>query len=1132
MSDAQVMPDAPAREAALDPARSFIVQAPAGSGKTELLIQRYLALLARVAAPEEIVAITFTRKAAGEMRERVLRALLGAARAIAPERDHERRTWELARAARKRDAEAKWGLEASPSRLRIQTIDSLCAGLTRQMPVLSGFGGQLEPVQDAAPLYREAARRALALVEGEERWSAAVGRVLLHLDNDVARAEGLLAGMLARRDQWLRHVADRRAARLQRKTLEAGLANLTTDALESLVEVRPHEHGAELAALAHYAASNLAQEGRVSPILDLSELRGFPGTAQQDLPHWRGVAELLLTGAGRLRRQVNVAIGFPPARAAEDPAERARRAGYIARMTGLLAALGPHEPFLAELHLIRLLPPSRYSAGQWEVIAALVDVLPVAVAQLELFMRERAQVDFTAVSQAAIRALGAPDEPTDLALALDYRIRHLLVDEFQDTSQSQYELLERLTTGWVPGDGRTLFLVGDPMQSIYRFRQAEVALYLRARREGIGTVELHPLTLSANFRSQAGIVQWVNETFPDLLPEREDAGTGAVPYARSEAVHDRLPGEAVSVHALLEAGPQAEALRVVDLVRAARSEDAGQSIAILVRSRGHLLSIVPALRRAELPVRAIEIEALGHRPLVSDLHALTRALLHPADRIAWLAILRAPWCGLTLADLDALAGHDAQSCVWDLMQRDRALARMTTDGRARLQRLRDTLRPFIAQRRREPLRRWVEGAWLALGGPAAAEDGGDLPDAEVFLALLDELEEGGDLSDLQALEERVGDLYALPDPLAPEGFQVMTIHKAKGLEFDTVILPGLGSAPRASESHLLLWQERARRHGGVDLLLAPIRESSTDTDPVYEYLKQLEARKGRHEDGRLLYVAATRAKRRLHLIGDATVRDGVAKPAARSLLEQLWPTVASSYQEAAAGHRSTTQSEPGESIAPQTVLRRVPTHWLPPPPVAAVAPAPRWAELGGALEEVEFSWASETAKHVGTVVHRALQAVAQEGLERWDAARVAGLRDAFARDLQSLGVPEEQLASALDRVERALTGALADPRARWVLGPHAQAACELALTGLLEGRLTDIVIDRTFVDEHGIRWIVDYKTGMHEGADLESFLDNEQARYREQLERYAALLAQAGTQPIRLALYFPLLQGWREWQPG
>ena len=375
---------------------------------------------------------------------------------------------------------------------------------------------------------------------------------------------------------------------------------------------------------------------------------------------------------------------------------------------------------------------------------------------------------------------------------------------FRIPHQSQYELLTRLTAGWQPGDGRTLFVVGDPMQSIYRFREADVALYLRARREGIGAVKLEPLTLAVNFRSQAGVVAWVNRTFRALLPEQEDLSSGAVPFSASEQAIPELPGPAVSMHPLLTKDREAEADIVAVLVRAARAADPAQRTAILVRSRGHLASIVPALKQARLRFRAIEIESLGHRPIVQDLHALTRALLHPADRIAWLSVLRAPWCGLTLTDLDALASGNRAVCIWDLVDQPAVVAGLSMDGQTRLLRLRERLRPCFAQRRREPLRRWVEGAWLALGGPAIAQEAADLDDARVFLGILDELEEAGDLLDFDALKKRIDLLYALPDPDADDTLQVMTIHKAKGLEFDTVIIPGLGYAPRNKDPSLLL----------------------------------------------------------------------------------------------------------------------------------------------------------------------------------------------------------------------------------------------------------------------------------------------------------------------------------------
>ena len=177
------------------------------------------------------------------------------------------------------------------------------------------------------------------------------------------------------------------------------------------------------------------------------------------------------------------------------------------------------------------------------------------------------------MAQAALRALGEDDAPTDLALALDYRVQHLLVDEFQDTSITQYELIEKLTAGWQPGDGRTLFAVGDPMQSIYRFREAEVGEFLRtwtSRR--IGGVALEPVRLSANFRSQAGIVDWINAVFAPMMPAHEDAAAGAVPYAPSAAVHPSLPGSAVEVHPFFDGDDEGEATRVVELVAHVRRD--------------------------------------------------------------------------------------------------------------------------------------------------------------------------------------------------------------------------------------------------------------------------------------------------------------------------------------------------------------------------------------------------------------------------------------------------------------------------------------------------------------------------------------------------------------------------------
>ncbi|MBX3664369.1 MAG: UvrD-helicase domain-containing protein [Burkholderiales bacterium] len=1096
------IPDLAQRREALDPRRSFIVQAPAGSGKTELLIQRYLGLLSTVDHAEEIIAVTFTRKAAGEMRERVLQALNDAQSGREPASPHEALTLELAGAALRRDRALGWQLSENPSRLRIQTIDALCAGLTRQMPLLSRFGAQPESVEDASLLYREAARATLALVDEEATVAGDVERLLSHLDNDVSRVEGLLADMLARRDQWLRHVHQR-----GRDDLESALGHARLGALQRLDAALPAAAGTELQAVTGYVLGNLGAEP-------------FSGSVEC----WSRLAGAFLTGDDGWRKRLTRDEGFPAGKPGQPWKERA---------LGLFAALDASPDFREALADMRRLPPERYSDDQWQVLDAILRLLPYAVAQLKLVFQSRRQVDFTEVAQGALRALGGEDEPTDLAFALDYRIRHLLIDEFQDTSISQYELVVRLTAGWTADDGRTLFAVGDPMQSIYRFREAEVGLFLRARREGIGGITLHPVALASNFRSQAGIVDWVNAVFARVMPASENVVSGAVPYTASVAVREALQGAAVTVHPLIGDDGSEEARRVAAIVAGARGEDPAARVAILVRSRGHLRHIVPQLKAAGLRFRAIDIEPLGQRPVVQDLLALTRALAHPADRTAWLAVLRAPWCGLMLADLHALAADAAPATLWDALCDEDRVANLSADGRGRVLRVRGVLAECIGHRARKPLREQVAGAWHALGGPACVDSASDLEDAETYFRYLDGHEDAGELPDRGAFEEGLQDLYAAADPAAGDGLQIMTIHKSKGLEFDVVILPGLAGTPRGDSKKLFLWTEQAEAGGAEALLLAPIHATEEDSDPIYDWIRRFHAHKQHLEDGRLLYVAATRARRRLHLFGNVAAKvddEGatvIGPPSPQSLLGKLWPVVAPAF-EAAARDDLPRETPPAGAAAIDQALRRLPAGWvLPAAPAAARWDAP--ADATRAQDALEFSWAGETARHVGTVVHRWLQRIAEDGAAGWDGRRIGELMPAIRAALAAQGVGDAELGDAAARASRALVNCLADARGRWILGRQPQARSEWRLTGISGGRLASIVIDRSFVDDDGARWIIDYKTSVHEGADVEVFLDNERERYRGQLEHYARMLGAGGEQRIRLGLYFPLLAGWREW---
>ncbi len=1047
------IPDAAQRSRALDPQRSFIVQAPAGSGKTELLIQRYLALLSCVERPEEIAAITFTIKAAAEMRQRVFDALHEARTLPRPSQAHKARTWELARAALDRDALGGWRLEENAARVRVQTIDALCASLTRQMPFVSRFGAQPQTIDDASELYAQAARETLELARhGGEEEAADVVRLLDWVDNDAPRAEELLVTLLRQRDHWLRTVLQ---AGDDRAALEAAFAHERRGAVER-------------------ARALLASTGCAMAL---------PGA--DDVPAWTALAQSLLTTRGLWRSEV-------------DPALRGE---------ALRSALGT----------LCALPPERFPDEQWEMLSAVTRLSRRAVALLKVVFAAHGQADFVEIAQAAVRALQGEDGPTDLLLALDYRIRHILVDEFQDTSYTQFDLLRQLTSGWTPHDGRTLFVVGDPMQSIYRFREAEVALFLRAQREGIGGVELEPLALSANFRSQGAIVTWVNGAFAHVMPEADDMDTGAVRYSPSAAVHAaQEPG--VTVHPFFDGDREGEARRVVEIVRASQG-----TTGILVRNREHLSAIVPRLKAAGLAFRAIEIEGLGQRPVVQDLLTLARALAHLADRTAWLALLRAPWAGLTLTDLLALCGEQRDRVVWELVNDACADERLSEDGRLRLDRVRAVLAPFVARRGRAGLRDTVEGAWLALGGPACVESQTDLEDAEIFLAHLEEAEEAGALPRLDVFERGLAKLFAAPDLGAPDSLEVMTIHKAKGLEFDNVIVPGLGAGTGRDDRKLFMWMETR-----AGLLLAPMHPSGGERDPAYEYIRALDRQKADHEAGRLLYVAATRARKRLHLLGDCKRdKDGVAKaPPRGSLLEKLWPQISHHFAgapDARADGGVATVAGDEDASARLVRLARF--------PAIAIPPAVQWSAPAAVRREaIEFSWAGETARNVGSVVHRWLQRLADDELRGWSPKRVEKLRGPIKQALAARGVAREELDAATARALAALKACVVDPRGRWLLGPQRAASNEYRITAVVGAERRRLVIDRMFVDAEGRRWIVDYKTSTHEGADVEAFLSEEQKRYRGQLERYAGVLVKSGG--AMLGLYFPLLEGWREWPHG
>lgn len=1085
-----------ARERALDASLSFAVQAPAGSGKTELLMQRFLALLSMVDRPERILALTFTRKAAGEMHSRIIGAIRKASEGCVSGKPHEMKTLGLAAAALERDKEMGWDLLLNPGRLKVLTIDSFSAVMARQMPLLSGLGSY-SITDEPEELYGLAAERTIALVEDEGPEGASVRSALGHLDNSVKALSARLVMMLGKRDQWLRHLERDPSDEGMRRLLEGSLKRLVEGELEKVTKAFPKAIEGALVSSARHAAANIGNEKSAIP--GLSGLKSLPGPEAGDLPLWKGIRELLMTGADAWRKPggVSVKLGFPNGDASSAAMKK--------EFQELLASLSGNGGLEKALGRVRALPVPEFPEEERETLFALMRLLPIAERELNLVFTEAGKADFQAVALSALKALGTEDEPTDLMLALDLKIQHILVDEYQDTSETQLSLLEALTRGWTEGDGRTLFVVGDPMQSIYLFREAQVGLFLRARKEGIGPVRLVPLTLSRNFRSSERIVEWVNRNLGPAFPGAEDFFTGAVTYAPSVAAKVAVPDSTVELALIRGRDDALEAGHILSIIKKLPENE---SSAVLCRSRSHVDALVEALKREGVPFRARDIDPLSERPVIRDLMALLKALDHPFDRVAWLACLRAPWCGLTLSDLHALSTGDASTPVRELASNEGRLESLSVDGRKRLERFMEETGKALSLWGRRPPSEALRGLWVSLGGPGLAGDESAMKDAREFFKLLRSGEGPGRVT-IGELERRVEDLYS-GGGSQEAALEIMTVHKAKGLEFDNVIIPGLGKGPRNEDRDILIWLEK-----GMDLLIAPSPGKGLEGSGIYECLFGILKEKRELEEIRLLYVAATRARRSLHLIGHVKEgEDGELSHAARSFLSKI------SHAICEARFLERVEDGPSAGCAGVRSRKRLPLSWeLPAPvPVVPVDSVERLIEQ----TEPEFYWAGEAIRHMGTAVHRYLCRIAREGLEEWGSRRIEAEEPRLKAMLRSLGLGAKEAGAAAKDGVRTLLKAISDPRGRWILTRRDGAGTELPVTAVLEGGIAHMVIDRTFVDEDGARWVIDYKTGTHEGGSLDEFLSNERERYRPQLERYARALRKGGEKrDIKMGLYYP-----------
>lgn len=1067
--------DAHQRQQAIDPRFSFIVQAPAGSGKTEILTQRYLRLLSRVNAPEEIVALTFTRKAANEMRERILLALQQASIQVDAHSPHQQQTLTFASEALQRNEAAQWQLLQQPTRLRIMTIDALCQSLCQAIPLPDKQTPYARISENPQRHYISAARACFNYALENKDHHHSLKKLLHHVDNRQDILLALFGELLMKREQWMDLLYPAKAQNKQ--TYERALSWMLQHELNRFQKSIPPEIAHELTILTRRMAT--IEPLQDSPRAALRDWHEFQALNPKIL---KSLASLLLTSQNSLRKAFDHHVGLKKGSCSPNDYEDIKKASQQ-----LLEDLAARPEFLNALLRVKNLPSPQYDDEQWEVLQSLFALLPLLAGHLQLVFNEQNEVDFSSISQQALLALGEEDNPTDLALYLDNTIQHLLVDEFQDTSIQQFQLLSQLVQSFQPGDGKTLFVVGDPMQSIYRFRSAEVGLFLKAQQQGIGPVSLIPLELTCNFRSTRPIVEWVNERFKFIFPNTDDIESGAIRFHASTPV--RLEEQHSGVQAFAYPNRHQEAQALILRVMTELETYPDDEIAILVRSRTHLRDIMRLLREHRIPFQGVEIDHLAKLPHLRDVWCLTQALLMPSNRLTWLSMLRSPWCGLSLADLLCIAKYAKQKSIYFALSQLKHIQGLSDEGHQRAQYIYTVFNHALTHRHRQSLTDWILALLKELHMDEVL-DTAQLNDLDQFWELLDRFEQNGCIENLQLFHDEFNKLYS--QRVTPARLKIMTIHKSKGLEFDCVILPGLGAKPANPDTPLLRWLKIPTHDHENLLLLSPMKAAHLDHCLLYNHLGKLDAEKNAYELQRLLYVAVTRAKKRLYLFdNNINMNQGTC----RSLLQKQ--TFLTEEKEAI---------EDNETI-PLPDLFRLPMDYYHPRSITQ-PPLNNLATL--TLQDNQ-------QRLKGIVVHELLQWVCDYHPTTLE--EIPWTLTSYS--LRSLGFEAETIDQTLHSLKAQFKTLLHDPIGAWLVKRHEDEKNEYELLTEQEGHLTTRILDRTFI-EHGIRWIIDFKTG-HDAIQTQS-------HHRQQLNEYAQLSTHLGHEPIRCGLYYLANHQWITWE--
>lgn len=1068
MKTADNIADIAQRKEALQLDRSFIVSAPAGSGKTTLLIERYLASLIK-SSPEEVIAITFTKKAAAEMKLRLINALEN------PD-NKSPNICKLAKEACKLSNNNSWNILQNPEKIKICTIDSLCHEIASTSD--NNAIENLNICSDPEPLYLQATADMLSNYASTP-WEKSIIEVLNHIGNDFEKLQKLLIEMLRSRDIWLPLISS------------TASADDLKEVIQNSIQDRKHN---VIALLQGHFPKELKPSAK-----KLFSL--YPKALEADIPRskeaidWKLFADFMLTSQNTVRKRVTKEIGIAPASSASNGAEKEALKQLKLEATDFFTKMSGHTYFIQLLVMLRHMPTEFYSDHEWQDLNNIMQIMPIAAAHLNIAFEKSSQCDFIAVNLASMEALGSIEAPSDLAISLSNKLSHILVDEFQDTSLSQLELLKKLTISWEPHEEKSLFLVGDPMQSIYKFRQADITIFLSLIDSNLGNIKLNHLSLSVNFRSTNKVVDWVNGLFSKLFSAKHIPNTQSPSFSKAEA-YNKDNTSSIEFNITLDSDETYQNELIAKKI--AKIIPSGESIAVLVRSRNHLQNLSAILDKNNISYTQEDIIPLTKIQAAIDIAHLYLALSNFSNKISWASLLASPLCGLKYSSIHAILSVNKELTVWEAANKPNSLSE---SEQIRLKYFLNIIAHAIQKKSlmREAL--WLEDTWLILGGPNFIDAASTANSISKLFNSLQDIP-----TTWPKWQQLLASRYIANDNITSQ-VTIMTIHKAKGLEFDHVFLPAFNKKPPVHRSSLLNW---SYEHN--NLIISPIASDSSNKSEIHSYLNYIAKIQNINEDIRVLYVAATRAKKQLYIYANAKAdnENNIIISNNSSFMHLTWQHLKESHQQTTNYFKSATFShkEPQNHTSKIAALEHLQKISL-------------TANINNYEHNCDFD--SDNYHTIrGTIIHKYIEKIASLDLKISD-INIAEISSNLVADITESDLDRSLIRQMKTEIISILHDFINTPFAAWILDPdHKMSQNEYAITVKTEHSIKNMVIDRTFIDEDNNRWIIDYKTSSKDPSDFEEFAAAQKDKYYNQLLEYAQAFREENRNTICCLYFIPL----------